>query len=90
MQYVRIFGTLKGDDVADNMHVDMFKAGTDEDEFPALLSFWSTQKQAVGAGSYDLRLTYDKDNVKAKAALKNFTVGSDHGIQKKTIALVKQ
>jgi hypothetical protein len=90
MQYVRIYGTLKGDDVASEMHVDMFKAGTDEDEFPPLISFWSTQKQAIGAGSYDLRLNYDKDNVKAKAALKNFTVGNDHGIQKKTIALVKQ
>jgi hypothetical protein len=90
MQYVRIFGTLKGDDVADNMHVDVFKAGTDQEEFRPLTSFWSTQKEAIAAGSYDLRLSYDKDNVKAKAALKGFTVGGDHGILKKTIALEKQ
>jgi hypothetical protein len=90
MQYVRIFGTLSGKDVADNMHVDVFKAGTDQEEFQPLASFWSTQKQAVAAGNYDLRLTYDKDNVKAKAALNDFAVGGDHGVQKKTIALAKQ
>lgn len=89
MQYVRIFATLNGKDVADNAHVDVFKAGTDQEEFPPLASFWSTQKQPVAAGSYDLRLTYDKDKVKAKAALKAFAVGGDHGIQKKTIALTK-
>jgi hypothetical protein len=89
MQYVRIFGTLDGIDVADNMHVEVFKAGTDQEEFSPIASFWSTQKQAVAAGSYDLRLSYDKDNVKAKAALKGFAVGGDHGIQKKTIALAK-
>ena len=38
----------------------------------------------------DSRLTYDKDNVKGKGALKGFAVGSDHGIVKKTVALVKQ
>jgi len=90
MQYVRIFGTLKGDDVADNMHVDIFKASTDQEEFQPLASFWSTQKQAIAAGHYDLRLTYDKDNVKAKAAVKNFAVGGNHGILKQTIALTKQ
>jgi hypothetical protein len=36
-----------------------------------------------------LRLSYDKDNVKAKAVLKGFAVGGDHGIQKKTIELAK-
>jgi hypothetical protein len=90
MQYVRIFGTLDGKDVADNMHVDVFKAGTDQEEFQPILSFWSTSKQAIAAGSYDLRLAHDKDNVKANAALKGFAVGGDHGIQKKTIALVKR
>ena len=90
MQYVRIFGTLGGNDVADNMRVEVFKAGTDQEEFPPLASFWSTRKQAIAAGNYDLRLTYDKDKVKAKAALKGFAVGGDHGIQKKTIALAKQ
>ena len=90
MQYVRIFGTLSGKDVADNMHVEIFKAGADQEEFQPLASFWSTQKEAIAAGNYDLRLTYDKDNVKAKAALNGFAVGGDHGIQKKTAALAKQ
>ena len=35
-------------------------------------------------------MDYDKDKVKAKAAVKGFTVGGDHGIQKKTIELAKQ
>ena len=90
MQYSRIFGTLKGDDVADNMHIDIFKASTDQDEFQPLASFWSTQKQAVAAGTYDLRLSYDKDNVKAKGAVKGFAVGGNHGILKKTFELTKQ
>ena len=89
MQYVRVFATLDGNDAADNGHIDVFKAGTDQEEFRPLASFWSTQKQALAAGSYDLRITYDKNNVKAKAALKGFAVGGDHGVQKKTIALVK-
>jgi predicted small lipoprotein YifL len=89
MQYVRVFATLDGKDAADNARIEVFKAGTDQAEFPALTSFWSTQKQALSAGAYDLRLTYDKDNVKAKAALKGFAVGGDHGVLKKTIALVK-
>lgn len=90
MQYVRVFGTLDGKDVADNMHVDLFKAGTDQEEFQPIGSFWSTQKQAVAAGSYDLRLSYDRDNVKAKGALKGFEVGANRGILKKTVALTKQ
>jgi predicted small lipoprotein YifL len=89
MQYVRVFATLDGKDAADNAHIDVFKAGTDQEEFRPLASFWSTQKQALAAGNYDLRITYDKNNVKAKAALKGFAVGGDHGVQKKTIALVK-
>ena len=89
MQYVRILGTLDGNDVADNMRVEVFKAGTDQEEFPPIASFWSTQKQAVAAGNYDLRLSYDKDKVKAKAALKGFAVGGDHGVQKKTVELAK-
>jgi hypothetical protein len=90
MQYVRIFGTLGGNDVADNMRVEVFNAGTDKEEFPPITSFWSTTKQPIAAGNYDLRLTYDKDKVKAKAALNGFAVGGNHGIQKKTIALAKQ
>ncbi len=89
MEYVRIFATFDGKDVADNARIDVWKAGTDQEEFRPLASFWSMQKQAVAAGSYDLRLTYDKDNVKATAAVKAFSVGSDHGILKKTIALAK-
>jgi len=90
MQYVRVFGTLNGKDVADNMHIDFFKASTDEEEFQPIASFWSTQKQAIGAGSYDLRLSYDKDNVKAKGAVKGLSVGTNHGILKTTAALTKQ
>ena len=89
MQYVRVFATLDGKDAADSARIDVFKAGTDQQEFSPLASFWSTQKQAMAAGKYDLRITYDKNNVKAKAALKGFAVGADHGVQKKTIALVK-
>ena len=89
MQYVRVFVTLDGKDAADNGRIDVFKAGTDQEEFKPLASFWSTQKLALAAGNYDLRMTYDKNNVKAKAALKGFAVGGDHGVQKKTIALVK-
>jgi len=90
MQRVRIFGTLGGKDVADNMHVDVFKSGTDQQEFRPVTSFWSTQKVPLLAGNYDLRVTYDKDNVKAKGALIGFAVGGNHGIQKKTVALTKQ
>jgi hypothetical protein len=90
MQWVRIFGTLGGKDVADNMHVDVFKSGTDQQEFQPITGFWSTQKVPLLAGTYDLRFTYDKDNVKAKGVLTGFAVGGNHGIQKKTGALVKQ
>ena len=89
MEYVRIFATLDSTDVADNARIDVYKAGTDQEEFKPIASFWSTQKIAVGAGSYDLRLYYDKAGVKAKAAVKAFAVGGDHGILKKTIALAK-
>ena len=90
MQFIRIYGTLDGKDVADNMRVEVFKPGTDQEEFQPIASFWSTSKQAVAAGSYDLRLSYDKDKVKAKGALKGFEVGSDHAVQKKTVVLAKQ
>ena len=90
MQYVRVFGTLNGKDVVDNMHIDLFKAGTDQQEFQPVSSFWSTQKQAIATGSYDLRLSYDRDNVKAKGALNGLAVGSNHGILKTTAALTKQ
>ena len=90
MQYVRLAGSIKGEDVADNMHVDFFKPNADQEEVQPLLSFWSTQKQAIAAGSYDLRLTYDKDNVKAKAAVKGFAVGTNHGILKHTVELIKE
>jgi len=90
MQWVRIFGTLGGTDVADNMHIDVFKSGTDQQEFQPITGFWSTQKVPLLAGNYDLRVNYDKDNVKAKGVLTGFAVGGNHGIQKKTIALTKQ
>jgi len=89
MEYVRLYGTLGGKDLADNVRIDVFKAGTDQEEFQPIASFWSAQKQPMAAGSYDLRLNYDKDNVKAKADLKAFAVGGDHGILKKTVALPK-
>ena len=90
MQWVRIYGTLGGKDVADNMHVEVFKSGTDQQEFQPITSFWSTQKVPLLAGNYDLRVTYDHDNVKAKGALTGFAVGGNHGVQKKTVALTKQ
>jgi predicted small lipoprotein YifL len=89
MQYVRVFATLDGKDAADSARIEVFKAGTDEEEFHPLATFWSTQKQAMAAGNYDFRISYDKDKVKAKAAVKGFAVNGDHGVQKKTIALVK-
>ena len=89
MQWVRIFGTLDGKDVADNMKVEVFKPGTDQQEFQPITSFWSTQKVPLLAGNYDIRVSYDKDNVKAKGALTSFAVGGNHGIQKKTINMTK-
>jgi hypothetical protein len=90
MQWVRIYGTFGGKDVADNMHVEVFKSGTDQQEFQPITNFWSTQKVPLLAGNYDLRLAYDHDNVKAKGALTGFAVGGNHGVQKKTVALTKQ
>jgi hypothetical protein len=89
MQYVRIFGTINDDDAGDNVRVDLFKAGTDQSEFHPLTSFWSTQKVVIPAGTYDLRLTYDKDEIKAKGALNNFTVSGNRGILKATGKLKK-
>ena len=81
-QYVRVFGKIDGYDVADNMHIDLFKAGSDQQQ--PLTSFWSTQKIPLPAGSYDLVLTYDKDTIKAKGMLKGLVVGGNHGILKTT------
>ena len=89
MQVVNIYGTLDGKDVADNMKVEVFKAGTNQQDQP-ITNFWSSRKVPLLAGSYDLRLTYDKDNVKAKGAVTAFAVGGNHGVQKKTFALTKQ
>jgi hypothetical protein len=90
MQTVNLYGTLGGKDVADNMKVEVFKAGSDQQEFQPITGFWSNRKVPLLAGNYDLRLTYDKDNVKAKAAVTNFAVGGNHGVLKKTFALTKQ
>jgi len=90
MQYVRVFGTIKGDDVADNMHIDLYKGGTDREEFKPLASFWSTQKIPIAAGNYDLGLSYDKDTIKAKGIVKGFTVGGNHGILKVTEKMTKE
>jgi len=90
MQWVRIYGTLGGNDVADNAHVEVFKSGTDQQEFQPIISFWTTNKVPLLAGNYDLRLTYDHENVRAKGALTGFAVGSNHGVQKKTVVLTKQ
>ncbi|MGA2984229.1 MAG: hypothetical protein ABSG32_10455 [Terriglobia bacterium] len=89
MQIVLIYGTLGGKDVADNMKVEVFKAGTNQQDQP-ITNFWSTRKVPLLAGSYDLRLTYDHDNVKAKGSITAFAVGGNHGIQKKTFPLTKQ
>jgi hypothetical protein len=89
MQWVTLYGTLGGDDVADNMKIEVFKAGTNQQDQP-ITNFWSTQKVPLLAGSYDLRLTYDRDNVKAKGSVVAFAVGGNHGVQKKTFALTKQ
>ena len=72
------------------MKVEVFKAGTDQQEFQPITNFWSTRKMPLLAGSYDLRLTYDKDNVKAKGSVTGFAVGGNHGVQKKTFALTKE
>jgi hypothetical protein len=90
MQFVAIYGTLGGKNVGDDMKVEVFKSGADQQEFQPITSFWSTRKVPMLAGNYDLRVTYDKDNVKAKGALTGFAVGGNHGVQKKTIALTKQ
>jgi hypothetical protein len=90
MQWVRIYGTLDKKDVADNMNVEVFKSGADQQEFQPITHFWSTNKVPLLQGNYDLRVTYDKDNVKAKGSLPSFAVGGNHGILKKTIVLTKQ
>ena len=89
MQYVRLFATLNGDDLADHAHIDVFKAGADQEEFRPIAGFWSTQKLALVAGNYDFRFTYEKDKLKAKGDLKGFAVGTNHGVLKRTVALAK-
>jgi hypothetical protein len=89
MQTITLYGTLGGNDVADNMKVEVFKAGTNQQDQP-ITNFWSTRKIPILAGSYDLRLTYDKDNVKAKGSVTGFAVGGNHGLLKKTFPLIKQ
>lgn len=89
MQYVRLFASFDGDDQADHAHVNVFKAGTDQEEFRPIAGFWSTQKVALTAGNYDMRFTYEKDKVKAKGALQGLAVGTNHGVLKKTVTLAK-
>ena len=89
MQYVRIAATLDGKDVADNAKVSVFRAGADMEEQKPLHEFWTAGKEPVAAGTYDLRLRYEKDKVTAKKVLKGFPVGGDHGVKKETIALEK-
>ena len=89
MQFVRIYGTLDGKDLGSDMRVTVYPPGADQEEFKPVTAFWSTEKQAMAQGSYDLRLTYEKDNVKAKADIKGFAVGGNHGVLKKTFAVAK-
>jgi hypothetical protein len=89
MQYVRIGATLDGKDTADNTKVYVYRAGADMEEQKPLHEFWTTRKEAVAAGTYDLRLRYEKDKVTAKKVLKGFAVGGDHGVKKETIVLEK-
>jgi hypothetical protein len=72
------------------MKVEVFKSGADQQEFQPITNFWSTRKVALLAGTYDLRATYEKDNLKAKGSLPGFVVGGNRAIQKKTITLKKQ
>jgi hypothetical protein len=89
MQYVKIAATLDGKDVADNAKVLVYRAGADMEEQKPLVEFWTTRKEPVAAGTYDLRLRYEKDKVTAKKVVKGFVVGGDHGVKKETIALEK-
>ena len=89
MQYVKIAATLDGKDVMDNAKVLVFRAGADMEEQKPLVEFWTTRKEPVAAGTYDLRLRHEKDKVTAKKVVKGFVVGSDHGVKKETIALEK-
>ncbi len=89
MQYVRLATTLGGKDSTENTRVEVFKAGTDMEEFKPSGQFWASNKQPILAGSYDLRLSYDKDKVMAKKVVKGFTVGGDHGVKKETMPLDK-
>jgi len=87
MQYVRFAATLDGKDVADNAKVLVYRAGADMEEQKPLHEFWTTRKEPVAAGTYDLRLRYEKDKITARKIVKGFVVGSDHGVKKETIPL---
>jgi len=89
MQYVRVAATLDGKDLADNAKVYVYRAGADMEEQKPLDELWTTRKVPVAAGTYDLKLRYEKDKVTAKKIFKGFTVGGDHGVKKETIALEK-
>ena len=89
MQYLRIAATLDGTDLADNAKVFVYRAGADMEEQKPLHEFWTTRKEAVAAGTYDLRLRYEKDKITAKKVFKGLTVGGDHGVKKETFALEK-
>lgn len=90
MQYVKIGASLDGKDVSADTRVSVYKAGADMEETRPVLDFWAGDKAPVAAGAYDVRLSYDKDNVKAKKVVKGFTVGPDHGVKKEPIALEKK
>ncbi len=89
MQYVRITATLDGKDTEDNTKVSVYRAGADMEEQKPLDDFWTSRKVPIAAGTYDLKLRYEKDKVTAKKVFKGFTVGGDHGVRKETIALEK-
>src|SRR5258708_36589769 len=62
MQYVRIFATLDGKDIADNAHIDAFKEGTDQEEFPRSRAFGApknrpSQLVTMTCGSHTIRTT---------------------------------
>jgi hypothetical protein len=89
MQYVKIAATLDGKDTEDNTKVDVFRAGADMEEQRPLDGFWTSRKIPVAAGTYDLRLRYEKDKVTAKKVVKGFVLGGDHGLKKEIFALEK-
>ncbi len=89
MQYVKIAATLDGKDVSGDTRVSVYKAGADMEEIRPALEFWAGDKAPLAAGTYDLRLAYEKDKVKGKKLVKGFTVGGDHGVKKEPVVLEK-